>query len=192
MQNSTKIAGVLTTGAFLLAVGLAPANADVVESAVSGGSLAATTYGAILTGVTLDGVTAKTATGTTAEWTISDGRGTGASWTLSVSATDFTSAAGTAELTARTIPVSALTVTPGAVSAAAGADPATTITATERVLSTTSQALITAAGPNKGTYKLTPSFSLTVPVNAYRSNYSGAVGGSTLNPYVSTVTYTIG
>jgi hypothetical protein len=192
MQKTTKIVSVLAAGAVLLTVGLAPATADTLESTVEGGSLTAATFGATLSGVTLDGITAKTATGTTAEWTLADGRGTGSSWTLSVSASDFTSAAGTVETTVRTIPVGALEVLPGTVTATAGSDPATSITASNLTLSETPQALITAAGPNKGSYNVTPSFSLTVPRNAYRSNYSDEVGSSTLNPYVSTVTYTIG
>jgi hypothetical protein len=55
----------------------------------------------------------------------------------------------------------------------------------------TPQALVSAGATHKGTYSLTPSFSLAIPANAFRSNLSGAVG-SALNPYVTTVTFTIG
>jgi WxL domain surface cell wall-binding len=192
MRTATKTICVVTAGAILLSLGLAPANADTTESTVSGGALAATTSGATLSGVTLNGTSTQTATGTASEWTITDARGTGAEWTLSVSATAFTSAAGTVETTPRTIPVGALAIAPGAVTAASGSDAAAGITASDLTLSGTPQALLSAAGPHKGTYHVTPSFTLTVPANAYRSNYSGAVGGSPLNPYVSTLTYTIG
>jgi hypothetical protein len=32
---------------------------------------------------------------------------------------------------------------------------------------------------------------MLIPANAYRSNYSGTVGSSALNPYSSTITVTI-
>lgn len=192
MRRTTLTAGAVAAAGAMLLVGLAPASAETVESTISGGSLTATVSGAALAGVTLNG-TAQTATGTTGEWTITDARGTGAQWNLSVSATDLTSAAGTVEATARTIPASALSIAPGAVTAGAGSDPATGITTSSVTLSSTSQALVSAAADHKGTYSVAAStFSLAVPANAYRSNYSGAVGSSALNPYVSTVTFTIG
>jgi hypothetical protein len=50
---------------------------------------------------------------------------------------------------------------------------------------------VTASATHKGTYTLTPSFSLALPANVYRSNYVGVVGSTALNPYATTVTYTI-
>jgi hypothetical protein len=179
----------------VLAVAATPAMADTntVDSTVSGGTLTETTSGATLSGVTLDGTSTQTATGVaSSEWSITDARGTGDPWTVSVAATDFTSAAGTVETTARTLSAGQLTITPGTITAGSGSDPTTNITAGPISASTSAQALISATGPEKGTYTLTPSFSLAVPANAYRSNYSGAVGSSTLNPYTSTLTYTIG
>jgi hypothetical protein len=185
--------GVIGITGLLLAAGVSPAMADTVSSTVSGGSLSVTTAGATLTGVTLNGTSAQTATGTsTSAWTITDSRGTGAAWAVSVTATVPTSAAGTVDTTARTIEVSQLSITPGAISAATGADPITGISAPVLAMSTSSQSLITSTGTNKGSYTLTPQYSLTVPVNAYRSNWSGAIGTSTQNPYTSTLTYTIG
>ena len=158
----------------------------------SGGSLTATTAGATLSEVRLNGTSTQYATGTSAQWTITDARGTGAPWTLSVSATVPTSAAGTVEQSARTLPVGNLTITPGQITADTGADPADSITAPALKLSDSSQTLVSTKGPNKGTYTLTPEFSLAVPANAYRSNWSGAIDGSSLNPYISTLTVTIG
>ncbi len=166
--------------------------ADTVESAVDGGTLTATTAGVTLTAVTLDGSNTQTATGTSAQWTIEDARGTGAAWTLSVKATVPTSAAGSVETVARTIPVGNLTITPGTITAGAGADPASGITAPALAMSTSFQALISASGPHKGSYTLTPSFSLAIPANAFRSNWPGVVDVGTLNPYMTTLTYTIG
>ncbi len=177
----------------LLFLGLAPASAEEVDSTVSGGNLTASVSGASLSGVTIDGVNAQVASGATQEWSITDARGTGQAWSLSVSATDLTSAAGSVESIARTIPASALTLTPGAVTAGPGADAATGISTSTVTLADSSQTLISAPGAHKGTYSIGAStFELTVPANAYRSNYSAAVGSSPLNPYVSTVTFTIG
>ena len=195
MKKTMKGALVALGTCVVLAVAATPAVADSnsVDSTVSGGSLTEMTSGATLSGVTLDGSSTQTATGTaSSQWSITDARGTGAAWTLSVAATDFTSAAGTVETTARTLPAADLTITPGTVTAGTGADAPTNITASPLTASTSAQALVAAAGPDKGSYTLTPTFSLAVPANAYRSNYSGAVGSSALNPYTSTLTYTIG
>jgi hypothetical protein len=191
MRKFIKAAGILTATGILLTTFLPAATADTVDSTISGGSLASTTAGANLSGVTLDG-TNKTATGTSSSpWRISDSRGTGQAWTLSVSATVPTSAAGTVETTARTIPVTNLTITPGTVTADAGADPVDGINAPVLAMSGTAQALVVSAGTNRGSYALTPTYSLAVPANTYRSNYSAAIGSTPLVPYVSTLTYTI-
>jgi hypothetical protein len=167
------------------------AYADTVTSTVSGGALSVSTAGVALSAVTLNGTT-QLSTGTTASWTLSDTRGTGAAWTVTASATVPTSAAGTIETVDRTIPVGNLTFTTGTIVAGTGADPITNITgSTSLALATTSQTLIASTGTNKGIYTLTPSFALSVPANAYRSNYFGAVGSTALNAYSSTVTYTI-
>lgn len=191
MRRTTKALAVLAVSGMALGAGAAAASADTVNSTVSGGSLTVSTAAPTLSAVTLNGTNTETSTGTSGTWTITDARGTGANWTVSASATAFTSAAGLVENTARTIPATALTVTPGTVTAGAGSD-AATISAPALAMSTTSQALISATGPAKGTYTLAPSFSLAIPANAYRSNYSGTVGSSALNPYTSTLTYTIG
>lgn len=190
MRKILKAAGILAAAGILLTAALTPASADTVVSTISGGALTSTTAGATLTGVTLTGAT-QTATGTSTLWTIIDARGTGAAWTLSVTATAPTSAAGTIETTARVIPVGDLSITPGTVTAGIGADAATGITAPALTFTGSAQALVSAASPSRGIYTLTPTFSLSVPANAYRSNYSAAVGSTALNPYTSTLTYTI-
>ena len=191
MRKIITTAGVLAASCILLTAALPAAIADTVTSTISGGSLTATTSGATLSGVLLDG-TDKAATGTsTSPWSISDSRGTGQAWSLSVTATVPTSAAGTIELTPRTIPVSNLTITPGTVTAGTGADPVGGISASALAMSGSAQALVTSAGTNRGTYALTPAYSLAVPANTYRSNFTAAVGSTALLPYVSTLTYTI-
>jgi len=192
MRRITKVSAIFAAATAALTIGLTPASADVVDSTISGGTLTATTYGATLTGVTLDGSNTQTATGNaSSEWIITDARGTGSAWALSVSATTPTSAAGTEESVPRTIPVSGLTITPGTITAGAGSDSAATIAAPALALSTSSQALVSTVGQNMGSYTLAPAFSLAVPANAYRSNYAVGASGA-LNPYTSTITYTIG
>src|SRR5680860_1231062 len=146
------------------------------------------------TRATRNGTSTQTATGTaTSVWAVTDARGTGEAWDVSVTATVPTSAAGTAlgESTDRTIAVGNLTITPGTITAAAGADSATNISAPALPMLTTPQPLISSTGSSKGTYNLTPTFSLDIPANAFRSNWPGVVGTGTLNPYISTITYTI-
>lgn len=178
----------------LVSIIVAPsALADTVESTVSGSNLTVTTAGATLAGVTLNGTTQTTAAANSSSaWEIKDARGTGAAWAVSVTATTPTSAAGSVETTARTIAVGNLKMSTGTVTAGTDSDPIANITgSTNLALATTSQTLISSSGTNKGTYSLTPTYTLTVPANAFRSNYSGAVGSTSLNPYISTLTYTI-
>lgn len=93
------------------------------------------------------------------------------------------------DTTARTLPVGNLTITFGVVTAGAGSDTAPTTSPV--TLSGTEQTLVAPAqGCGKGSYTVSPEFSLAVPANAYRSNFVGAVG-SAVNPYVSTITFTI-
>jgi hypothetical protein len=193
ISRKSTIAAAVGVGAITCILVAPPAMADTVDSTVSGANLTVTTSGATLAGVTLDGTTKTTAAAaSTSAWSIKDARGTGAAWAVSVTATTPTSAAGSAETTARTIAVGNLKMSTGTVTAGTDSDPVTNITgSTNLALGTTAQSLISSSGTNKGSYELTPTYTLTVPANAFRSNYSGAVGSTALNPYVSTLTYTI-
>ncbi len=191
-----KLVRIITTAsavAVALSIAItAPALAEGndVSAIVEGGALSQVAAGATLSGIVLDGQTVQHATGGTTKWTLTDARGTGAVWAMNASATDFVSEAGTSDKSARTIPASNLLLTPGDITATSGSDAAPTATAL--TLSTTAQTLISAGADTKGTFSLTPTFNLSVPVNAYRSNFSGVIGDSTVNPYVSTITFTIG
>lgn len=192
MRSISRISLVAAASAALIGSVALPASADTINSTVSGSTLTATTSGATLSGVTLNGTGTQTATAAASSaWSITDARGTGAAWTLSASATAPTSAAGSAELVERTLPVGNLKINPGTVTAGSGADPASNITGPLLSLTGSAQALVSASGTSKGTYSLTPTYSLDIPANAYRSNYSGTVNDSPLNPYTSTITYTI-
>lgn len=185
MRSSTKILSILASTGIILAATVAPAMAadtKDVSGTVTGTSLGFTTSAATLTNVTLDGKTVGSANGTaSAAWTVTDARGTGAQWALTASATDFTSAAGTDE-TARTIAATNLVITPGTIAAGTGSDAAPTATAL--TMTNAAQTLVTTGTTGAmGNYSFTPTFELSIPVNAFASNAL---------PYVSVVTYTIG
>lgn len=191
MRRITKVSTLVAVVGISLAAGLAPASADTVTSPISGGSLGVTATSPALSAVTLNGTNTQTSTGTASPWTITDARGTGAAWTVSVAAGTFTSAAGTSDTVARTLTGNPLTITPGTVTAGDGADPTTNITATSRNVTGTAQALISASGTSKGSYNVSPAYSVAIPANSYRSNYTTGTSGA-LNPYTSTITFTIG
>ncbi|WP_104127005.1 ice-binding family protein [Cryobacterium sp. Y57] len=155
------------------------------------GHLTAATAGATLSAVTLLGTHPQFATGVSTQWSIIDARGTGAPWTLSVSATVPTSAAGTVETEDRMLSVHNLSIAPGTITTGSNTDAATGITAPTLALSASPQTLIATTGSHRGTYLLTPTYSLMIPTNAYRSNYSGAIDNSPMNPYVTVLTFTI-
>lgn len=194
MRTKTKSVIILTAVALSVAAAATPALADnsSPSDVVSGGNLSVATTAPTLTAMTLGGAN-HAVTGTAATWTIVDARGTGAAWTVSLSATDFTSAAGGTETTVRTIPIAGnLTITPGVITAGSGSDTAPTTSAVTVAAAGTAQTLISSTGSAKGTYTLTPYFSMNIPANSYRSNNTTATtsaGGQ--NAYTSTITYTI-
>ena len=185
----------------ILAVGLiailsptanADTSSDTITATIMGGPLTAIVSAPTqMTAVIIDGRTSHASIGHPQEWTITNARGSSAAWSLSVSATDFISAAGTLDSLERTLVVENLTITPGVVTAntSEGADAAPT--AAPVIVSDQPQALVWTSTMGKGTYTLTPKFSLSVPPNAYRSNFSGAIDGSAVNPFVSVLTFTI-
>ncbi|WP_161498986.1 ice-binding family protein [Cryobacterium aureum] len=185
-------AGVSYVGRALTANGaVSMSTASSTSPVPAAGDLTATTAGATLSAVTLLGTQPQFATGVSSQWSIVDARGTGAAWTLSVSATAPTSAAGTVETNERVLPVENLAIAPGAITTGPNTDAATGISAPTLALSAAPQTLIATSGPNRGTYLLTPTYSLMIPANAYRSNYAGAIDASTMNPNVTVLTFTI-
>lgn len=146
----------------------------------------------VFTDLTLDGTNRTTTATPLSVWQITDLRLTDEPWTVTLSATAPATAAGSVETTARSIAVSNLVVTTGSFTAEIGSDPATPIVGVSNlVLSTSPQTLVSSPGNTTGIYTFAPTFALTMPANAYRSNYSGTIGSSSLNPYVSTLTVTI-
>ncbi|TFD90447.1 hypothetical protein [Cryobacterium serini] len=90
---------------------------------------------------------------------------------------------------ARTLPASNLVITPGTITAGTGSDAAPTVGAV--TISNVAQSLVYTTTLGKGTFTLAPTFDLNVPADTYRSNYSAAIGSTAVNPYVSTITFTI-
>ncbi|WP_104082911.1 hypothetical protein [Cryobacterium sp. Y11] len=193
MHAFIKATSIIASTGVLLAVALTPAYADstdTVDATVTSGSLTAQASAPdAMTSVVLDGISTKISTGQAAEWNVVNARGTDAAWSLSANVTDFESAAGTVDTTARVLAASNLVITPGTVTAGAGSDAApTTVPIT---MSNTAAALVSSYTLGKGRYTLNPVFDLTVPANSFRSNYAGAYGDSVVNPYVATITFTI-
>ena len=169
-----------------------PAGAETVTSAVHGGALSLTSQPVTFNAATLNGANQTISASPASPWSLTNARGTAAGWTATISATDPTSPGGSVETTDRTIPVGNLSVSTGTVTAGVGSDPTTNITgASGLALSGSAQTLISSSGTSKGTYTFSPTFSLLVPANAFRSNYSGTVGSSAASAYTSTITLSI-
>jgi hypothetical protein len=192
--TAVAVATIALTGLVAL-----PAHADVqpnqpqtqpVSASVIGGGLSAAISGPTnpLT-VTLDGSRSLSATSPAGSlWTIVDARGTGAAWGLSVSGTDFVSAAGDTDKVERTLPIGDLSISPGTITSVAGSS--VLPTAGSLAISGTSQVLVTAAADAKGSFTFTPDFGLNVAGTAYRSNFTNGTSGA-VNLYESTLTFTI-
>jgi hypothetical protein len=188
-----RISG-LALGLALAAAAVLPtaAGAETVTSPLSAGLLSLTSAPIAFGSVAVTGADQTIDSIPGSAWGVGDARGTGAAWTGTISATDLTSAAGSVETVARTIPVGALSVTAGAATAGTNSDPTTNISgATGMALTASAQTLIASTGASKGSYTFVPSYSLVIPAAAFRSNYTAAVGSTALIPYVSTLTLTI-
>lgn len=164
---------------------------SVTSPSTKPGGLSASSSPPQLSDVTLNGVSDQIATDSSGAWSATDNRGTGAAWSLTIEGTDFVSEPGTVDTSARSIPVGSLTVQPGQITGMSGSDPTSGLAASTVTVSTTPQPLVSSAGPNRGTYLFSPTFSLVVSPTTYRSNYSGQFKNSPINPYVAIITITI-
>ena len=182
---SAVVRGQLLTSAMSVTL----AGTSVINDVCVPGVLSVTTQPATVPPITLTG-SPQNVVATSPPWAVTDNRYTGNPWTLTVSGTDFVSAAGSVDTNARIIPVGNLVISAGAASLISGLDPAASINGATINLSGTPQPLLWSAGDNTGGYGISPTFTLTINSNTFRSNFSGAVNGSPMNPYVATVTYT--
>lgn len=182
--------GATLAGAALTQNGEISLNVNSVTSAPGySGALSSTISGARFSSVILTGLSATLSSPAQSQWTVTDTRMNPTAWDLIVTATMSTSAAGTIDSTPRMFPAGSLTLLPGVVTARSGNTSA--IHSQSVVLSDQPHRIVWSDGSN-GVFAFTPTFSLTVPANAYRSNFSGSVTEANSNPYVSTITVTIG
>ncbi len=190
LRTRTKVA-IAVVGVAAAAFGTSTVLAvETATSEIAGSALSAVTSGATLAATTLNGGN-QTSTATASTWTLKDPRGTGASWSLTATATAPTSPAGSVETVARVLTIGALSITAGTIAAGVGADAVGTLAGATVAPTGSAVTVVLSNGTNKGTYTLTPEYSLAIPANAFRSNYAGAVGSTALNPYSVTITYTM-
>lgn len=173
------------------AAGAAPSTR--AQTTIGSGLLTGIVSDVTLPGATLNGTNQTSSGQPSVTWEIHDDRTVlGGVWTISASASgNLTSAAGSVETTPRTIAIGNLTFSAGTLTPGVLAGPTTNVSAPVVALSASSQTILSCSGGCTGAYTYSPTFTLTIPANAYRSNYSAAVGSSSLNPYTVTITYTI-
>ncbi|MBC7517688.1 MAG: DUF3494 domain-containing protein [Microbacteriaceae bacterium] len=165
--------------------------ASVLSPSPDPGTLTATSDSVTLTGVLLNGTSTQYSTGQSKGWSIADLRDSGAGWTMSVSATDLVSAGGSVESVARVLPPANLEIDPGTITSSSGADTTANLTSTSLMMSGASQSMVASSGSSRGTYAFNPTFRLSIPAEAFRSNFSGEINASPLNPYITVLTVTI-
>jgi hypothetical protein len=123
--------------------------------------------------VTLDGTT-KTTTATMDNFSVTDDRGTGEGWTVTVSATQFREWDGIAYVAGgRTLPTGSLSMPAPTVAAVATESPSPSITPGPYVIDGSSIKIASAAADTgMGTYNFTQgSLTLTIPASSYAATY---------------------
>ncbi len=183
-------AGARIAGAALTHGGaLSLANVLVETTPGFSGALTYTISGASFAPLTLSGLSTTISSATDSPWTVTDGRIRPAAWDLNITATTPTSAAGAVDTIPRTLPPGSLTISPGAITTPSGG-PIVMHTA-QIVLSDIPQRAAWSIA-SRGTFQFRPTIALTIPANTFRSNFSGSISDAHPNPYVSTITVTIG
>lgn len=186
-----RIAFVVAVGVFGSSLYATAAHAETASVTLTGGTLTISTQPFAFSNTPLTGAAQSVNASPGSAWSVTDGRGTGAAWTATISSTALTSAAGSVETSVQTIAVGQMSTVDGTITAGTGADATTNITTTGVTLSGSGQTFLASSGTNRGSYTFTPTMTLAIPANAYRSNYAGTVGSSALNPYTATLTVSI-
>lgn len=167
----------------LLMTSIAYAGMDPTNITIGGGSLNMSAAPVSdFVGVTLDG-TAKTDTATITPFTVTDPRGTGAGWNVTVQATQFKEYLAAAYVpSGRTLALSSLSMAAPTVAAANGTNSAVpTMTSGPYVIDSGSAVKIASAtaniGMGMGAYNFTGAGSLTlsIPASAYATTYRSEV-----------------
>lgn len=188
---SVGIVALFVCSLVLVHTGCDEADADqaTAGAAVAGGSLSISVGDRTDLTVSSDGVSVSAAEGAASPWTVIDARGTGQPWAITLSASDFISAPGSAETTPRTVAVSNLSIGSGPIVAGQGSDPAPAPMSI--VLSHSSQTFVTSNREAKGNFTFTPVLLFVRPSDFHAPNHTDGESGRT-NPYVSTLAVTIG
>jgi hypothetical protein len=165
----------LLVGALVVATAILGGTAMAATSTVvlTGGSLAISTPTvANFGGVTLNG-TAQPTTASMGTFTVTDSRGTGVGWNVTVQATQFT-------MTGHTLPMNSISMpapTVAKIDATSGNTPS--ITTGPYLIDNASAVKITSAaadGTGMGSYTFTPgALTLSIPANAYAGTYTSTV-----------------
>ena len=161
----------------VLGIAATPAHAaDAADVTVTGGSLSITsvTIGNFA-GVTLDG-SAKTTTATVDPLSVTDARGTGAGWNVTMQGTQFTEHDGTAYVTGgKTLPLNSLSLSALTVAANGTTSPAPSTLSPSGIDNTTGAVKIASAAVDEGMgqYDFTGAdkLSLGIPASAYAKTY---------------------
>ncbi len=160
----------IITMVVIVVVAVGTALAAKVSVSIKGGSLVLTPSGdSSLTDVTLDG-TDQSTTGALAQVRVRDGRGTGAGWSLTVSATDFE------EINdpSKTIAASGFSVSAVNMTRDAGS-PAGSVTQNTGALSPPLTMLNATSPGGRGSYRAVPDLSLLVPAETFIGTYASTV-----------------
>lgn len=164
---------VLAASALLALTSVMPVMAQEVTTGtveITGGNLSIVPQAITFEGVTLSGAAQSGIAGSTTAWTVTDPTGTGAGWTVTIQAGDFEK---TTDPT-KTIPASGFKASLSDIDTIAGNAPPTSSLAGASL--DQEQVLVSAAaGEGMGTYKVTPTFTLDVPVDTYAGTYEATV-----------------
>ena len=157
---------------FLILTSVSKAATTTLNAVINPGSLTVTNSSvASISAVTLEGVS-QSSTGSLGPITVTDNRGTGAGWSVTMTVSDFTCCE-----PVRTIPSTNLTVNPGSVNIVSGKSVGVSAGESHTVSSATDPVtLMTAiADSGLGSYRVTPNITLSIPGDAYAGTYTATV-----------------
>lgn len=187
-MRSKRLGGVFVATLLISAMSAGPAfAADATDATVSGGTLSIPTAPTVANfgSVSLDG-TAKTTTAAMDPFSVTDARGTGAGWNVTVAATQFKqydSGTSAYVTNGRTLALNSLSLPAPTVAANGTTSPSPSITAGPYSIdasstgSTSVKIASAAVNSGMGTYDFTQGGSLTlsVPASAYAATYRSEV-----------------
>jgi hypothetical protein len=161
----------------LLAATALAVYAEDATVTISGGSLSETAANVSMSGVTLDG-TDQTSTSAFGDnsWSVTDARGTGAGWNVTIASTDFTDTGKTIDISAADslfkiqLTADHITVTAGS------AAPTSSVTSLTSIADSTLKILSAADdGTGMGSYAYQPNFELGVAAETYAGSYTATL-----------------